>query len=353
MLLNQVILQFQDNFQSFYEDLSAAMLTPDGHLWVGSDETTTLERLSFDGDRTFSNHQTIDLGQLINLPAAKDEEIDIEGLAYTDDYLWFVGSHSPKRKNPKPNKSDKKNAKRLATVQSEKNRYLLARIPLVNGQLHQSYTHPDDPTQQLTAAYLKLTEKGNILTDALAYDPHLSPFIISGLPSKDNGLDVEGLAICNGRILLGLRGPVLRGWAIILELEIEALSPTLLGLKKLEADNKLYKKHFVKLNGLGIRDLCFDGQDLLILAGPTMDLDGPVKVFRIEGGLNSQDNTFSWEPTPILDIPYGDGNHHAEGVTLFSSIAQQPSVLVVYDSPSQETKVEGAIAVLADIFSLT
>ncbi|HEY9653088.1 MAG TPA: DUF3616 domain-containing protein [Coleofasciculaceae cyanobacterium] len=353
MLLNQVILQFQENFQPFYEDLSAAMLTPDGHLWVGSDETTTLERLSFDGDRTFSNHQSIDLGQLINLPAAKDEEIDIEGLAWTDYYLWLVGSHSPKRKKPKPGKSDKKNAKRLATIESEKNRYLLARIPLVNGQLHQSYPHPDNPQQQLTAAYLKLTETGNLLTDALKSDSHLSPFIISSLPSKDNGLDIEGIAICQDRILLGLRGPVLRGWAILLELEVESVSSTFLGLKQLEADHKFYKKHFVKLDGLGIRDLCFDGQDLLILAGPTMDIDGPVKLFRLQGGLNSQDNTFSWEPTPILDIPYGYGNHHAEGVTLFSSIAQQPSVLVVYDSPSQETKVEGAIAVLADIFSLT
>lgn len=352
MLLNQVILQFQDDFQPFYEDLSAAMLTPDGHLWVGSDETTTLERLSFDGDRTFSNHQSIALGELINLPAAEDQEIDIEGLAWTDHYLWFVGSHSPKRKKPKPDKSDKKNAKRLATLKSEKNRYLLARIPLVKGQLYQSCLHPDDPKQQLTAAYLKRIGRGNVLTDALKSDPHLNPLIISDIPSKDNGLDIEGIAICNDRILLGLRGPVLRGWAIILELEVEATSPTILELKKLKADNKFYKKHFVKLDGLGIRDLCFDGQDLLILAGPTMDLDGPVKLFRLPGGLHSEDNTFSWEPTPILDIPYGYGNHHAEGVTLFSSIAPQPSVLVVYDSPSENAKVDDAIAVFADIFPL-
>lgn len=351
-LLNQVILQFQDKFQPFYEDLSAALLTSNGHLWVGSDETTTIERLSFDGDRTFSDHQIIEIGELIDLPAGKDEEIDIEGFACTDNYLWFVGSHSPKRKKPKPDKTDKKNAERLATVKSENNRYILARLPLVNGQLHQSCPHPDDPKQNLTAAYLKLTEKGNVLTDALASDPHLSPFIISGIPSKDNGLDIEGMAICNGRILLGLRGPVLRGWAIILEVEVEATSSTVLELKNLEADNKFYKKHFVNLDGLGIRDLCLDGQDLLILAGPTMDIDGPVKLFRLEGGLHSEDNTFAWEPMPILDLPYGDGNHHGEGVTLFNSIAQQPSVLVVYDSPSEDAKVDDAIAVFADIFPL-
>ncbi|MNG03413.1 hypothetical protein D3C84_864920 [compost metagenome] len=35
-----------------------------------------------------------------------------------------------------------------------------------------------------------------------------------------------------------------------------------------------YRKHFFALNGLGFRDLCTSGDDLLILAGPTMDLDG-------------------------------------------------------------------------------
>jgi hypothetical protein len=36
------------------------------------------------------------------------KEIDVEGLAYADDYLWVVGSHSTKRKKPKPDKKNKK-----------------------------------------------------------------------------------------------------------------------------------------------------------------------------------------------------------------------------------------------------
>src|SRR4028119_1988388 len=107
-LLNQVVLQFREQFQPFHEDLSAVLLTPDKHLWLGSDETTTLERLSFDGSRTFSNHQHIDIGEFIELPAAQHEEIDIEGLAYADYYLWFVGSHSWKRKKPKADKTEEK-----------------------------------------------------------------------------------------------------------------------------------------------------------------------------------------------------------------------------------------------------
>ncbi len=351
-LLNQVVLQFREQFQPFHEDLSAVLLTPDKHLWLGSDETTTLERLSFDGSHTFSNHQHIDIGKFIELPAPKHEEIDIEGLAYADYYLWFVGSHSWKRKKPKVDKTDEKNSEQLAKVELGKNRFILARIPLVNGELFQSCPHPQYSDKQLTAAKLQLTKTGNLLMDALGSDEHLHPFIFAGIPSKDNGFDIEGLAILEDKIFIGLRGPVLRGWAIILEVEVESTSLESLKLKEVGDRGKLYKKHFVKLGGLGIRELCFDGQDLLILAGPTMDIDGPVKLFRLQEGFNSADNLFSWEPKPILDLPYGEGNHHAEGVTLFNAIAQQPSILVVYDSPSPTTQLGEASAVTADIFPL-
>ena len=48
-------------------------------------------------------------------------------------------------------------------------------------------------------------------------------------------------------------------------------------------DGRGYRKHVLRLDGLGVRDLCPHGEDLLVLAGPTMDLDGPVHVFRWHG----------------------------------------------------------------------
>ncbi|HEY9846745.1 MAG TPA: DUF3616 domain-containing protein, partial [Candidatus Caenarcaniphilales bacterium] len=148
----------------------------------------------------------------------------------------------------------------------------------------------------------------------------------------------------------GLRGPVLRGWAMILELKLAAISSTSLTLKPVAAAGQCYKKHFVDLGGLGIRDLCLDAQDLLILAGPTMDLDGPVKVFRLEGGLHS--DAVLNKPSEVLDLPYGNGDHHAEGMTLYSAITQHPSLLVVYDSPAATTKLAASNGVLADVFKL-
>ena len=317
-LLNQVLLKFEDGFKQHREDLSAVRLTFDKHLWIGSDETSTIERLSFIDNQTFDAHKRFYVKDFIELPEAEDKEIDIEGLAYSDYYLWFVGSHSWKRKKPKSNKTDVENIDRLAKIKTESNRYILGRIPLVDGELFKCCQHPEDPETELAAAKLKLTQGGNLLMDALSTDPHLGYFVSATIPGKDNGFDIEGIVIYQNRLFLGLRGPVLRGWAIMLEIELETISPELLSLKEI-GEQKLYKKHFIYLNGLGIRDLCLDGEDLLILAGPTMELDGPVRIYRLENGVNLRDDVLS-KPEIVMEIPYGNLEDHPEGITLFDEI---------------------------------
>lgn len=348
-LLNQVVLRFEDGFKEHREDVSAVRLTPDKHLWLGSDETSTIERLSFVDSQTFAEHKQFRVADFIELPEPEDQEIDIEGIAYAEHYLWFVGSHSWKRKKPKPDKTDEKNIKRLTKLESEANRYLLGRIPLVKAELLPSCPHPDNPEQQLSAEKLEVTQRGNLLMDALADDPHLGSFVGATIPGKENGFDIEGLAVYQNRIFLGLRGPVLRGWAVMLEIEVEVSNPGLLRLRQI-GQGKQYKKHFIYLNGLGIRDLCLDGEELLILAGPTMDLDGPVRVYRLQNGVNLQENVLS-KPEAVLEIPYGNSDDHAEGMTLFTDLTQVPSLLVVYDSPAS-TRLEGDGDVIADVFKL-
>lgn len=149
---------------------------------------------------------------------------------------------------------------------------------------------------------------------------------------------------------MGLRGPVLRGWAVVLEIELEDSTPGLMKLKQIGELQELYKKHFIWLNGLGIRDLYVDDKDLLILAGPTMDLDGPVQVYRWVNGVNLRENVFS-NPDFVQDIPYGNREDHAEGMTLFQDVAGIPSLLVVYDSPAK-SRLVGDSGVIADVFKL-
>jgi hypothetical protein len=222
--------------------------------------------------------------------------------ASTTGYLWLVGSHSLKRKKPKREDPVERNFKRLATVSSDGNRFLPARIPLVERDatyMLEKEVEQDGKTR--TAARLHGGDQGNDLTEALAQDEHLHSLL--AIPGKDNGFDIKGLAVAGERVFIGLRGPVLRGWAVMLEVELkeEHDDPSTLKLRPIGPDDRPYRKHFLQLGGLGIRDLCVYDHDLLILAGPTMDLDGPVTVFRWLGGAqpNGESLVFdkSWCPS--------------------------------------------------------
>ena len=56
------------------------------------------------------------------------------------------------------------------------------------------------------------------MLDLLSDDPHLEDFIRSSqIPGKGNGLDFEGIAVRGRPVFIGLRGPVLREWAVVIE----------------------------------------------------------------------------------------------------------------------------------------
>jgi hypothetical protein len=350
-LIRQVLLTFSSSdFKKHRQDLSALLFTEEKYLWLGSDETSTLERLSLTKENQFAEHKQFHVAEFINLPASEEEEIDIEGLALNEHYLWLVGSHSYKRKKPKSDKSDEKNIKRLATVESEPNKYFIGRIPYVDGELFSSCPHPTNPEKVLSAAKLEVTDKGNLLMEALENDPHLGVFVRSAIPGKDNGFDIEGITVYQNRIFLGLRGPVLRGWAIALEIELEDSDPGLMKLKDIGEEGQKYKKYFLSLNGLGIRDIFFNGTEFLILAGPTMDLDGPVQIYSLKSDGSLQDNILHY-PELRLDLPYGNRDDHPEGMTPYQDITGVPSLLVVYDSPSKKRLVDDT-GVMADVFKL-
>ncbi|MGH7999533.1 MAG: DUF3616 domain-containing protein, partial [Brasilonema sp.] len=67
--INQVLLTFTDAFQEHRNDLSAVLLTPEKHLWLGSDETSTIERLSFVDAKNFAKHKQFHVAEFISLPA--------------------------------------------------------------------------------------------------------------------------------------------------------------------------------------------------------------------------------------------------------------------------------------------
>ncbi len=198
-------------------------------LWVANDETVSIERLTlFEAEnsgtsRTAGAHVQFALADFLHLPVPvtdpdKLEEADIEGLDHDDGYLWLTGSHSLKRKAPASDDGDNGARKHLASINPEGNRYLLARVPVVEKDGLSFLTKTSRiGGRRRSAAQLHGTAKGNDLTDALRDDEHLAPFL--DIPGKDNGLDIEGLAVRGKRLFLGLRGPVLRGWAVVIEVE--------------------------------------------------------------------------------------------------------------------------------------
>jgi hypothetical protein len=341
-----------DSLEKVRDNLSAIVLDGD-HLWLGGDEGTAIHRMTRDATGNFSGHTSFELKDILGLPGKAEDEIDIEGLDVDGGYLWLIGSHSAKRKKPDTGKELEDNLKRLRKIELEGNRLTLARVPLGTAAT------PVCSHGGLSAARLVGDTKSNLLTDALMSDSHLGRFVprvktkggVEGIPSKDNGLDVEGLAVMGDRVFLGLRGPVLRGWATIIELKVKEDDKGVLALETLASSGKPYLKHLLQLDGLSVRELAFDGNDLLVLSGPSMDLDGPVFIYRWKNALHQQADSMTWkhELTKVVTVPFGLSKDHAEGLSIVT--ADPLSVMVCYDSPAT-SRISGN-SVKADVFAVS
>jgi uncharacterized protein DUF3616 len=331
------LAKIRDNF--------SAIVFAGGHLWLGGDEGTQIDRVTADGAGNFGGHQRFDLASILALPSGAGSEIDIEGLDFSLGHLWIIGSHSLKRKKADDDKSAQKNRERLKEIVAEPNRHTLARVPLDGAG------KPAAESGGLRAARLEGDSKGDQLTRAIRADDHLG--LSSGVPGKENGLDIEGLAVAEHRVFAGLRGPVLRGWAIVLEFEWKDSGPGAIALAS------PVKKHFLQLEGLGVREMAIRGKDLYILAGPTMDLDGPVFIYRWLKTLDNTQEALVWRKdlTKVLSVPFGTGTSagrdHAEGITFIDGGTTGAEVMVCYDSPAEGRLVSGrSEQVRLDIFEI-
>jgi len=336
-------------------NLSGAAFTGDW-LWVAGDEACGLDRLrrldpvGREALR-FGDARDFQLADLLDLPGTAEEEADLEGMAVADGYLWVVGSHGLKRKNARPDRNHADNAKRLAKVELDGNRRLLACLPI----------EPDAKGEPCLvrkaqdgrrALRLKGDAQANLLTRALADDPHFGRYM--AIPGKDNGFDIEGLAVDGRRLLLGLRGPVLRGWSALLEIEVEPRGDQL-RLVPLDDSGILLRKHFLQLDGLGIRDLHFSGDDLYILAGPTMVLNGEIRVFkwplaRPTMKANREPVRFETALTESVSLPHGSGTNRAEAICDLppAMAGGKPRWLVLYDAPGADRR-DGEHTVFGDL----
>lgn len=369
----ELVFEEHDPEEPAHHNLSAAAISGTT-LFVAGDETATIEALSFGDGRRFVGHSCYRLGDWFDLPEGADAEMDIEGLAVDSDRLWIVGSHSLTRKKPKKDRPvDAAAIEALASIRAKPNRLFLGFVPLSPASSSGHDVCFASPGLR-PPAMLPLRKHHNELSKVLSKDELLAPFM--ALPAKENGFDIEGIAVDGERVAVGLRGPVINGWACLVELRVVAKRDGTLRLKRVDGKRR-YAKRWLALDGLGIRDLKRDGDDLLILAGPTMDLDGPLAVYRWHGWATGQgpDNPNgdrgnghegatddkawnSTEESPLLItpeliayLPYGRGCDHAEAIVPVTT-ADKRALLVLHDSPAPTRFNAGGEAVTADLYDL-
>lgn len=353
-------LTFTPEFGDRRTDLSACVAVGDS-LFLACDETVAVERLTRKRGG-YGDHVEFDMHDFADMPIGdRDEpEMDIEGLDHDGGYLWIAGSGGLTRKKPKHHENDPEEAlRRLTVVREEAGRRLLARVPLMpdpegegSWRLVKAIEPGEDAGEARRAACMKVKKGDTELTKELREDIHIGRFM--DVPCKENGFDIEGIAARGDRVMLGLRGPVLRGWATIVEVDLRTTGSGWLKPRKIGPKGERYHKHFIDLDGLGIRTLGSDGDDLLILAGPTMDLDGPSRVYRWpDAWAAEQGDVIPFDRLEkVLELPYGDGTDHAEGITFLPSRrGKLAEMLVVYDSPDEDRLI-GENAIKADVFRL-
>jgi hypothetical protein len=190
-----------------------------------------------------------DLIAKVNLLDGEDDEIDMEGAASDGKYIYIVGSHSMRRKQVDDDGDRQKNRKKQRNVKPHEASYSLFRITL------------DEKGKLLTNESISLKE-------ILEADDILGPYV--SIPGKENGIDVEGIAVQDGMIYVGFRGPVLRqNFVPVLRFRFESPQD--------------YTLQFVKLDGRGIRDLAAVDDGFLVLAGPVGDGDASYQLHLWNG----------------------------------------------------------------------
>ena len=240
------------------QDVSAiAKIDENGSLLViGSDEGSSIQFLKKDRDESYGVHApTIDL---FNNTQEQGEEMDIEGLAVNADSLYVIGSHSSKRKKVKEDNEYQINREKFHEnkIKDEKDRDWLYRLKI-------------DPQGKVEGELERKTLKLIIETD-----PVLSRF--SKLPSKENGVDIEGLATKNNNLYVGFRGPVFRNnYVPIMKLKFDNINSTY--------DPNAYEVLYIQLGGRGIRDITSVSRGFLILAGPVGDGAASYQLYHWDG----------------------------------------------------------------------
>jgi len=236
--------------------------------------------------------RTLKVGKTVSLlPLGK--EIDIEAIAAEDDSYYIIGSHGISKKQ--------------GEQQANRFRIFRLKVDRVTG----------------TPARVDVATLSGILRS----DPVLGERF--QMPLQQNGLNIEGLAVRDGRLFVGFRNPNLDGYAFVMEIAAADVFES-----KTKPQYVLHKLPLGK--GLGIREIVAAKTGFLIIAGNAGS--EPSEKFT-ESQNYEEDREFSlvfWdgkgsEVRRIGPIPDTPGK--AEAMTILEESANEITVLILFDGP--------------------
>lgn len=245
------------------------------------------------------------LGAKPDVPCPKGEgefgEFDGEGVAYSAPYFYVVGSHGCARRKGKF---------RLSS-------FMLARIHVdgegrpIDAQGH--LLQGDDMSKAVETTYR--------IADLLPRADEVGPYFGKMLNADDRGLNIEGIAVGDGQVFLGLRAPSLKGNAFILKTNADELFKP--GHDPASATAELVTIPIMLGKKTGIRDLALlpDGK-LLVLTGAAYESDRPYSIYVFDPAQGDAEQVL-----PERE----DQPQRAEAITVLESSAKEVRVLLLFD----------------------
>jgi hypothetical protein len=228
-------------------------------------------------------------------------ELDGEAVAYAEPYFYITGSHGFSRKNGKFILSN----------------FILARVR-VDGEARPADKQGKALSEDRWDEAVETTYR---LSEVLASAERIGKYFAKDL--KDNGLNVEGLAVVGGRLIAGLRAPVLDE-AYLVVTDVEPLFAP--------GDEQIAPRPDVIVVPLGkqtgIRDMVLLGnRRLLVLAGPAQEQPVPYRLFLADPERGKPVHLIDIE-TP--DTPEGKRSR-AEAVIVLGEDRSHLRLLIFFD----------------------
>lgn len=288
----------------------SALAIVGNRLVIGSDETSFVQVLK---KRANGYDAPSDEGKVpIILPDsefANSDEVDIEGIAVENNTVYVIGSHARVRPGADARKESYKDNR--ATLDNppakfEKSKSFGARNIVARFELDSNGV-----ARNLENSSLKEV-----------FDSTYPFKLFRDIPSKENGIDIEGLAVRDGKLYAGFRGPVLRGNFVPI-LEFEFSNPV--------AHNRVM---YVKLQGRGVRDMVAVKEGFLILAGPVGDGAQSYQIYLWNGEdvVCGKDRPDAAKNITLLgEVPNVPPGAKPEGITVMKQADSAYTVLMAFD----------------------